>query len=112
MERTMIRLTGPSRLLARRSVLRTTAGAILAQLLFALVDDGVLRLDDPLSIWMPELPDAEHVTLRMLANMTAGYPDYVPDEPFLTEVLANPFRPWTPEELIALSLSQPRVFAP
>jgi CubicO group peptidase (beta-lactamase class C family) len=84
----------------------------VSTLLLALVDDGVLRLDDPLSIWMPELPDAEQVTLRMLANMTAGYPDYVPDEPFLTEVLADPFRSWTSEELIALSLSQPRVFAP
>jgi CubicO group peptidase (beta-lactamase class C family) len=81
-------------------------------LLLALVDDGVLRLDDPLSIWMPELPDSERVTLKMLANMTAGYHDYVPDEQFQLDLYVNPFHQWTPEELVAISLRQPRVFAP
>src|SRR5215204_4596541 len=84
----------------------------VSTLLLTLVDDGVLRLDDPLSIWLPELPDADHVTLRMLANMTSGYQDYVPDEGFLKDVLADPFKQWTPAELIAISLAQPRLFAP
>lgn len=84
----------------------------VSTLLLRLVDQGVLRLDDPLSIWLPELPDADRVTLRMLANMTAGYPDYVPVEQFVAEGYANPFRQWTPEELIAVSLRQPRLFAP
>ncbi|MGE3595940.1 MAG: serine hydrolase domain-containing protein [Dehalococcoidia bacterium] len=84
----------------------------VSTLLLILVDQGVVRLDDPLSIWLPELPDAERVTLRMLANMTAGYPDYVPDDQFEKDLYANPFRQWTPEDLIAVSLRQPRTFAP
>jgi CubicO group peptidase (beta-lactamase class C family) len=84
----------------------------VAMLVLTLVDDGVLRLDDPLSIWMPELPDADQVTLRMLANMTAGYRDYVPDPQFEQALYADPFRQWTPEELIAASLRRPRQFAP
>jgi CubicO group peptidase (beta-lactamase class C family) len=84
----------------------------VSTLLLILVDEGVVRLDDPLSIWLPELPDAERVTLRMLANMTAGYPDYVPVEQFIADSYANPFRQWTTEELIAVSLAQPRLFAP
>jgi CubicO group peptidase (beta-lactamase class C family) len=84
----------------------------VSTLLLILVDEGVVRLDDPLSIWLPELPDAEGVTLRMLANMTAGYPDYVPVEQFIVDSYANPFRQWTTEELIAVSLAQPRLFAP
>ena len=48
----------------------------MSTLLLQLVDQGVVSLDDPLSNWLPDLPDAEQVTLRMLANMTAGYPDY------------------------------------
>jgi len=84
----------------------------VSTLLLTLVDNGVLRLDDPLSLWMPELPDADRVTLRMLANMTAGYPDYVPDAQFLKDIYADPFRQWTPEEVIAASLRQPRLFAP
>jgi CubicO group peptidase (beta-lactamase class C family) len=84
----------------------------VATLLLTLVDDGVLGLDDPLSIWMPELPDADRVTLKMLANMTAGYPDYVPDEQFTRDAYLDPFRQWTPQELIAIGLAQPRLFAP
>ncbi|MGH2585958.1 MAG: serine hydrolase domain-containing protein [Dehalococcoidia bacterium] len=84
----------------------------VATLLLRLVDQGVVRLDDPLSIWMPELPDSDTVTLRMLANLTAGYPDYAQNPRLTQELYANPFKQWTPEELIALGLSTPRAFAP
>jgi CubicO group peptidase (beta-lactamase class C family) len=63
----------------------------------------VVSLDDKLSNWLPELPDAERVTLRMLANMTAGYPDYVLNEQFIEGVYANPFRQWTPQEQIDIA---------
>lgn len=49
----------------------------MSTLLLQLVDQKVVRLDDKLFNWLPELLDAERVTLRMLANMTAGYPDYI-----------------------------------
>lgn len=49
----------------------------MATLPLQLVDDGVVTLDAPLSTWLPELPNSDQVTLRMLATMTAGYPDYV-----------------------------------
>ena len=81
-------------------------------LLLRLVDQKVVTLDDPLATWLPDLPDAEQVTLRMLANMTAGYPDFVQNPKLSQEVYADPFRQWTPEEQIAIGLSTPRVFAP
>jgi CubicO group peptidase (beta-lactamase class C family) len=84
----------------------------VSTLLLTLVDDGVLRLDDPLAIWMPELPNADKVTLRMLANMTAGYRDYETNDQFDKDLYINPFRQWTPEELIAIGLSQPPYFEP
>jgi CubicO group peptidase (beta-lactamase class C family) len=84
----------------------------MSTLLLQLVDRGIVRLDDPLSNWLPDLPDANAVTLRMLANMTAGYPDYVPIPSFSADLYANPFRQWTPQDLIAVSLSTPRLFAP
>ncbi|HYH13089.1 MAG TPA: serine hydrolase domain-containing protein [Thermomicrobiales bacterium] len=80
--------------------------------LLRLVDDGVLALDDTIGAWLPDLPDADRVTPRMLANMTAGYPDYVPNPSFSQAFYADPFRSWTPEELIEFSLSTPRAFAP
>jgi CubicO group peptidase (beta-lactamase class C family) len=84
----------------------------VSTVLLHLVDQGVVGLDDPISQWLPDLPDADKVTLRMLANMTAGYPDYVQNPELSTQVYADPFRSWTPEELIAIGLSTPRVFAP
>jgi CubicO group peptidase (beta-lactamase class C family) len=84
----------------------------LSTLLLRLVDQGIVRLDDKLSTWMPELPAADRVTLRMLANMTAGYADHVQDEGFLAASNADPFRQWTPQELIAISIAKPHVFEP
>jgi CubicO group peptidase (beta-lactamase class C family) len=88
------------------------AVSYMSTLLLQLVDQKVVSLDDKLSNWLPELPDAERVTLRMLANMTAGYPDYVVNEQFIEAFYANPFRQWTPQEQIDIALSTPRVFEP
>lgn len=84
----------------------------IATILLKLVDRGVIGLDDPLSTWLPDLPDADQVTLRMLANMTAGYPDYVQNPRMGSAFYADPFRAWNAEELIEIGLSTPRVFAP
>ena len=78
--------------------------AYLTTVLLKLQDDGVLRVDDKLAKWLPDLPQADKITLTMLANNTSGYADYVPVLP----IIANVFRQWTPDELIASALSQPR----
>lgn len=84
----------------------------MATALLILVDQGVVGLDDPLATWLPELPDADAVTLRMLANMTAGYPDFVQSPDFGARFYADPFRNWTPKQQIDLGLATPRTFAP
>jgi CubicO group peptidase (beta-lactamase class C family) len=84
----------------------------MSTLLLRLVDQQVVTLDDTIDAWLPDLPDADQVTLRMLANMTAGYPDFEKNAGFQQAYYADPFREWTAEERIAISLSVPRVFAP
>jgi CubicO group peptidase (beta-lactamase class C family) len=84
----------------------------LATLLLRLVDQQVVGLDDPLATWLPNVRDADRVTLRMLTNMTAGYPDYVQNPGLDQRLYADPFRQWTNQELIDLGLSTPQVFAP
>ena len=85
----------------------------VSTLLLRLVDQGVVRLDDPLSTWLPELPDAERVTLRMLANMTAGYPDFVQNPKILNGILRRPVPPVDARRSRSRSASStPRVFAP
>ena len=80
--------------------------------LLVLVDRGVVKLDDMLDTWLPDLPDADKVTLKMLANLTAGYTDYVNTPGFVESNYLNAFRSWTPQEIIEVSLKAGRSFAP
>ncbi len=84
----------------------------MATLLLEFVDRKKVTLDTKLSKYFPELPHASQITLRNLAQMTSGYADYV-YQPELTQLLyRNPFRQWTPEELIHIGVSKPMQFAP
>lgn len=81
-------------------------------LLLQFVDRGLVKLSDPLAKWFPHLPKADQVTLRMLANSTSGYADYVLDESFQKASDADPFRQWTAQELIAIGMQSPMLYAP
>ncbi len=65
-----------------------TATAILM-----LQQDGKLKLDDPVSKYLPELTRANEVTLRMLLAHTSGYQDFWPQDyvmfPMLKDVTAD-----------------------
>lgn len=80
--------------------------------LLRLVDEGLFALDDTIDAWLPDLQDADQVTLRMLAQMTSGYQDYVQNPDFIDAFYEDPFRIWTPDEQLAYGFATPRVFAP
>lgn len=84
----------------------------MSTLLLQLVDRGEVSLDDPIATWFPDLPNADTITLRMLANMTSGFPDYVQNPDFIAQVYENPFRIWTTEEKLAFGLATPNLFSP
>jgi D-alanyl-D-alanine carboxypeptidase len=85
----------------------------LIDVLLQLDHAGRLSLDDPVSKWYPGYPNADQVTLRMLASATSGYPDWVQENPdFLNELYANPFRQWTSQELLDIALSRPLICDP
>jgi CubicO group peptidase (beta-lactamase class C family) len=84
----------------------------VATVALQLAEEGVFGLDDTIDRWLPDLPLADEVTVRMLLDMTSGYPDYVEDEGFLVALEDDPFRAWTPEELIAIGMAGTRVFEP
>lgn len=85
----------------------------VATLLLKLVDQKKLSLDDRLSKWLPDFPNAGRVTLGQLAQMTSGYPDYVlGNEQFATESYANPFQQWTTQDLLAQISGRPLLYEP
>jgi CubicO group peptidase (beta-lactamase class C family) len=84
----------------------------MSTLLLRLVDQHKVKLDDPLSRWLPSVRDSQAVTLRMLAAMTAGYHDYELD-PLLNEALyRDPFGPITTSDQLRLMFDRPQQFAP
>jgi CubicO group peptidase (beta-lactamase class C family) len=88
------------------------AFAYLATIALQLEEEKRLDLDDTLATYLPDLPHAGEITLRMLLNMTSGYDDYVRDEGFIAAFYADPFRAWTADELIEIGVSKPLLFEP
>ena len=88
------------------------AFAYLGTLLMKFVDEHKVRLDDTIERWMPTLPEANKVTLKMLANQTSGYPDFETDPAWLAAWSADPFHIWTFEERLKYAFSRPVQFAP
>jgi CubicO group peptidase (beta-lactamase class C family) len=70
----------------------------LGTLLMKFVDEHKVELDDTIQRWMPDLPEANKVTLKMLANQTSGYPDFETDPKFLAAFVADPFHIFTYDE--------------
>ena len=88
------------------------AFAYLGTLLMEFVDEHKVKLDDTIDRWMPTLPEANKVTLKMLANQTSGYPDFETDPKWLAAFNADPFHIWTFDERLKYAFSRPVQFDP
>lgn len=84
----------------------------MSTLLLKLVEQGKVKLDDPVSKFVPNLPSGDQVTLRMLADMTAGYGDYVRQPEFVAALYTNPFANVSTKQQLDLGLSKPMLFTP
>ncbi|MEU4724942.1 serine hydrolase domain-containing protein [Nonomuraea dietziae] len=80
--------------------------------LLELVDQGKVGLDDPIAKYVDEVPNGDRITLRDLAGMRSGLFNYSDDEAFFKALIANPQRPFTPQELLAYSFKRPVQFQP
>jgi D-alanyl-D-alanine carboxypeptidase len=77
-----------------------------------LAQDGKLSFADPVSKYVPGVPDGDAITVGDLLTMRSGLPE-VTDAPELMESLdRDPGRVWTPEGLLAIAFARPPVFAP
>lgn len=88
------------------------AFAYLGTLLLQFVDDHTVKLDDTIERWMPDLQQANKVTLKMLANQTSGYPDFETDPKWNAAFNADPFHIFTFEERLKYAFSRPMMFEP
>lgn len=84
----------------------------MSTVLLQLADENKLSLNDKIGKWRPDLPASDQVTLKMLLNMTSGYPDYVVDPEFLDALMADRQRAWTGAALLSHAFSKEPVYPP
>lgn len=78
--------------------------------LLALVAAKKVKLDDPVSKYLPRIVGLNGLTLGALCENTSGFADYWGS--LTPQMVTNPTRSWDTLELINTALGQPRVSAP
>jgi D-alanyl-D-alanine carboxypeptidase len=74
-----------------------TATAILLQ-----AAHGALSLEDPISEWLPTVPNAERITVRDLLAMRSGLYDFTSEPKFLRDFTKNPLMKWSPLDVVKI----------
>lgn len=105
-ERSDASLTVESRFSVQSISKSFTAAAILR-----LVGSGKLKLDAPLSEWLPDAPNASRITTRQCLQHTSGLPDYGP-LPEYHEAVRQGATPWTFEEFLTRTHAEQLLFEP
>jgi len=88
------------------------AESYMSTLLLMLVDEKKVSLDDKVAKWLPDLPHADDVTLGQFVQMTCGYVDYEQLPEFTAANYAEPFKLWTPKELLSYAVGKPLWYTP
>jgi len=91
---------------AAASVTKTFTAALILRY----VDRGLIRLDDRLARWLPEWPNAENVTIRMLLNHTSGIPDFFRNPKFDAALNKAKKHAWTAAEVLERFVPEGAVF--
>lgn len=86
------------------SITKQFTAAAIAQLVLA----GKLKLDAPVSTYVPNAPHASEITVRQLVVQTSGLPEYLNGE----GIVERGGKPATFEQLMALVAGKPLEFTP
>ena len=91
----------------------SVAKTFSAVLTLQLVDAGRIKLDDTVEDWLPGLlKHGKRVTVAQMLQHTSGLPDYVKDEAFLDEFVADLKARWHPREVLSFVAEKPLEFKP
>jgi D-alanyl-D-alanine carboxypeptidase len=90
------------------SVTKTWTGTVVLQL----VDEGMLRLDDPVAKYRPDVPNGQNITIEQLLTMRSGLGNYTTSYELNHTLDTAPGTIFKPEELIATGLAMPPKFPP
>lgn len=88
----------------------TNTTAMTCTVLLRLVDEGRVKLSDPVSNYLNRNLDVRGITLGQLCSNTSGLADYYPR--LAAQFVANPTRQWPPMEILENGLGARRVSGP
>jgi D-alanyl-D-alanine carboxypeptidase len=83
-----------------------------AALIVLLAQDGKLKFSDPVSTYIPDVPNGENITVAQLLKMRSGLYGYTADPALAAVMDANPGKAWTPQEVLDIAFRHPPQFAP
>jgi D-alanyl-D-alanine carboxypeptidase len=91
------------------SVTKTFTNTLIMQL----VSDKKISLADPISKYVPNVPNGSNITILQLTNMTSGIADYTHDLAFQKLYFGGDYSiVWTVDQVLATAYAMPPVFAP
>jgi D-alanyl-D-alanine carboxypeptidase len=83
-----------------------------AAVIVLLAQEGKLNLDDPVSKYVPDVPNGDNVTIAELLNMRSGLYSYDDDPDFWAMLDRDPTKVWSPAEVLAIAFKHPPYFPP
>ncbi|OKK22911.1 D-alanyl-D-alanine carboxypeptidase [Streptomyces sp. CB00455] len=81
-------------------------------LIMLLAQDGKLRLGDPVSDYVPGVPNGAGITIAQLLKMRSGLYNYTDAPEFSASLDAEPAKARTPQEMLDIAFRRPPNFAP
>lgn len=91
---------------------RSLTKSVVVTRLLQLVDEGTVRLDDTVDQHLVGVPNGDTITLRQLANMSAGLANYTATDSFLESFTADSDQRYTIKDLNAFAFTEPPAFSP
>lgn len=83
-----------------------------AALIVLLAQDGKLMFADPVSAYVPGVPNGENITIAELLTMRSGLYGYTADPGLAAAMDADPARPWTTQEVLDIAFRHAPQFPP
>ena len=83
-----------------------------AALIVLLAKDGKLKFTDPVSAYVPDVPNGENITVAELLKMRSGLYGYTADPALAAAMDADPGKAWTTREVLDIAFRHPPQFAP
>jgi D-alanyl-D-alanine carboxypeptidase len=87
---------------------KTWTGTVILQM----VEEGKLKLDDPVSKYRADVPNGENITIEMLLNMRSGLFNYSTTYQMNHILDTEPLRGWNQDDLLAIAFELPPYFEP